>query len=153
MPAGTTVITKTADSIQAAVSLVNGVQVSWQGKHRVTDGGLEDAVRAFTPQNQGYFWFSFDQRVYFTQTMVGEASFKGNLMVRLQKDVDSDVNAAYDLAERIGTELAREGVYQPSGSRPKMITWNPATEEQFQLEDDILVFEYDMRYTIGPTCG
>lgn len=151
--AGTTILTQTADAIKAAVQLVNGVQVVYQGKQRVTDGGLEDAVRNLAEQNQGYFWFSLDERVYFTQTTVAEANFKGNLMVRLDKDTNSDCNQAYDLAERVGAELAREGVFQPVGSRPKMIRFVPADTEGFQLEDNILVFEYDMRYTLPMTCG
>jgi hypothetical protein len=153
MPAGTSVLTETADAIKAAVQLVSGVQVVYQGKRRVTDGGLEDAVRNLAEQNQGYFWFSMEERLTFTQTNVGEALFKGNLMVRLDKDTSSDCNEAYDLAERVFVELAREGVFQSVGSRPKMIRFIPADVEGFQLEDNILVFEYDMRYTLPMTCG
>lgn len=153
MPAGTSVLTETADAIKAAVQLVNGVQVVYQGKQRVADGGLEDAVRNLAEQNQGYFWFSMEERLTFTQTNVGEALFKGNLMVRLDKDTSSDCNEAYDLAERVFVELSREGVYQPVGARPKMIRFVPANVEGFQLEDNILVFEYDMRYTLPMTCG
>jgi len=153
MPAGTSVLTETADAIKAAVQLVNGVQVVHQGKQRVADGGLEDAIRNLAEQNLGYFWFSLDERIAFTQTVVGEALFKGNLMVRLDKDTSSDCNEAYDLAERVASELAREGVFQSVGSRPKMIRFIPADVEGFQLEDNILVFEYDMRYTLPMTCG
>jgi len=151
--AGLTILTKTADAIKAAVQLVSGVQVVYQGKRRETTGDLEDIVRALQPQNQGIFWFSVEQRTYLTQTVVAEGSFRGNLMVRLDKDTDSDCNLAYDLAENIGAQLAREGVFQPVGSRPKQITWNPADQEQFQLEDNILVFEYVMIYTLPMVCG
>lgn len=153
MAAGSSILTKTADACKAAVQLITGVQVVYQGKHRVTDGGLEDATRALQPQNQGYFWFSLEERSYLPQTMVADCTFRGNLMVRLDKDTDDDCNSAYDLAEGVGRELATEGNFSPVGSRPKMITWHPADVEGMQLEDNILVFEYEMRYTLPAVCG
>lgn len=152
MMAGTTVVTKTADAIKTKVAAVLGISTAWQGHQRIDDGLLEDNIRALNAEQQGYFWFWFDERTYGPQTQTGEIAFRAQLGVRMDKDVSTDMTLAYDFAERIGAAMAKESNFVTAGSRPSRITWNPLVPGAKPMEDNICYFEYLMRYTVGPIC-
>lgn len=150
MPAGTSVITMTSDAIATALSTVGGIVTIWQGKHRDATATTEDSVRAYAAEVQGLFYYKLRSRTARNQTTMGEVEFVGSMMIRLPKDDSSDCNPAYDLCEEACAALAKEANFVSSGTRPDSITWEPSNADRH--EDDVAVFEFRMRYLVGPPC-
>ena len=145
-------LTALADAMQVAAAAVTGIQASYQGKKRIADGALEDAVRSLTAETKGYFWFSLADRTILAQTQVGTATFKGELAVSLPKDTTSTVDTAYNLAEAVAVALSVEATFVSTGCRPSRITFRSAAPEDDRLEDGVLIFEFEMVYTLPPVC-
>jgi len=147
---GTTTPTKLLDFCYAQAATLPTLVCS-EGKRRLAESeNLENLVRALPPQARGYLgaWIEETQRGNVTNP--GEIVIQGLLLVRVSKDVTSDMVVAYDLVEAVAQLWGDESTLAIVGSqRPDRLRW---TQVGDNLEDDVVGFEITARYKwIG--CG
>jgi len=109
MAAGTTIYTKTLDRVLAVAKSIAAIGNSraFQGYKRFADGdNLEASIAALTAETQAYFFCVLDDLAVKENDAPG-FTILGELIVSTPKDTTSDLNAAYDVAVSLATELKK----------------------------------------------
>ncbi len=153
--AASTNVTKLVNKVAALAGTVTGlVGRVYQGKKEIADStNVENAVRALTPETQGYFTCWFQARRASTQTRVGAVVIGGLLVMSMVKDTDSTLEDLVDTAERLASALMVESAFLAVASgvaRPLSVEY---TMSEDGLEDGIVEFSFTLEYQIGMTCG
>jgi hypothetical protein len=121
--AGTTAATKTLDrivTIAKAVSAI-GSNRAFVGLHRFGDAeNFYRNVEALTKDTQAYFWVTLRAIESDGEGEIARFVFDAELHIRVGKDADSDLNAAWDTAIALQTALQTRATYSAGEFPPKV---------------------------------
>lgn len=105
---------------------------------------LESLVGALTAESQGYFFYWLGPRTIGDRIgSPGTATCYGMLFFKLDKDADSAMDSAYELAERLAKALSDPATFL--ASKVVEITYECGEEDR---ENSIAVFDFQMTYQV-----
>ena len=148
MGAGTINITRTMDAIARIVAAVSGMDAArvFQGYKRFAEAtNLEEDLDDLTAETQGYFAFKFRGKTGGLQAGAFGTphTFEviGRLLVKFNKDSDSDLNSAIELADAISDALMDKSNYNSGESYPQTIGYVVAENSVIESQG-IMVFSF-----------
>jgi len=149
--AGTTLPAILLDLVTASANAVTGIQ-AYQGKKiwNETDS-VENEVRALTAEEQGRAWFwigSRQSQAYPWQPFT--VTIKGLLLLRLDRDVGSVMDKAYDKIEELANKLENATTFSAVPAVPFGGTWENV--EDGSPEDNVMQVSFTFTYRVGPEC-
>jgi hypothetical protein len=149
--AGTRLPAILLDLVTASANAVTGIQ-AYQGKKVWPEAdSVEGEVRALTAEEQGRAWFWIKSRQSqsypwqpYTVTIGGE------LLLRLDRDVASVMDKAYDKIEDVCSKLENGTTFSAVPAVPFGLGWENI--EDGSPEDNVMRVSITATYKVGPNC-
>lgn len=149
--AGTRLPSILLDLCTASCNAVTGIQ-AYQGKKIWNeDASVENEVRALTPEEQGRMWLWIKSRQ--SQTYPWQpftVTIQAELLIRLDRDVASVMDLAYDKIEQVCLKMENATTYSAVPAVPFGLSWENI--EDGSPEDNVMRVSIVGTYKVGPSC-
>ena len=149
--AGTRLPAILLDLVTASANGVTGIQ-AYQGKKIWDeDASVENEVRGLLPEEQGRVWFWIQSRQ--SQTYPWQpytVTIQGELLLRLDRDVASVMDKAYDKIEEVVNKCENSTVFAVVPAVPFGGGWENIEDQS--PEDNVMRVKITLTYRVGPNC-